>query len=132
MKQSFEVFEQSDGVALHLTVTVDSDAFARSECRTEVEAISHSGSNARKEVELGLAPHLKKLPDAVRAAIQQATNTRDDIRHHGLINSGKENRQPEVDLLNAQVTSLRNQLAELTEAQKATKKPRATRKATRK
>jgi hypothetical protein len=144
MKQSFEVFEQSDGVALHLTVTVDSDSFARGECRNEIELLTYSGSTARAAAELAIAPELKKLPDAVRSAIQHAANKRFDNLSEGLRQIGARDRQPEVDALNADILALRTNIAEhqkennepaeqiASMSAELSKAKRATRKATRK
>jgi hypothetical protein len=130
MKQSFEVFEQSDGVALHLTVTVDSDALATGSCTKAVRELSRSSLPARVAAQAACMTALKPLTNAIRQAIVGAAINADEAHAFDQRQAGATQRQPEVDLLNAQITSLRNQLAELTEAQKATKKPRKPRKTT--
>jgi len=128
MKQSFEVFEQSDGIALHLTVTVDGDAFSRAQCGTEITLLRFSKSAARIAVEQAITPTLTKLPDAIRAAIQQTTTKRDDTAFDSIVECGKRERQGEIADLNAKIAELNKTIEAERAAKKAAKKPRTPRK----
>lgn len=132
MKQSFEVFEQSDGIALHLTVTVDSDAFSSAECITEISLLRFSAASARVDVEQAIKPTLSKLPDAIRAAIRTRATKRSDLAFDTVVECGKRERQGEIDDLNAKIAELNKTIEAERAAKKAAKKPRTPRKAARK
>ncbi len=138
MKQSFEVFEQSDGVALHLTVTVDSDALpVGASCTQAVRGLSRSSSSARKGAHAACMNALATLPTAVRQAIVASAISADEENENAHHRSGARDRQPEVDALNATIEGLKKEVVNYhEEANKLTAQlleaKRATRKATRK
>lgn len=128
MKQSFEVFEQSDGIALHLTVTVDSDPFipaARHAISGLKNALSVTGKRARESCR----DSLNKLAVVIANDVRQETSNavyQDDLSKE---ERGRDSRQSEIDLLYAKIAELQEDLAD---AKKAAKKPRTPRKAARK
>jgi len=143
MKQSFEVFEQSDGVALHLTVTVDSDALKRGEARHTVEKLAYSTTATGGKMRESCRQHLGSLVHTITAHIERDTTAYVVAGIKEAEQNGHRARQEEVNDLNSKIAELNKEVEaernaksllsiELADAKKAAKKPRATRKATRK
>jgi len=143
MKQSFEVFEQSDGIALHLTVTVDGDAFNRPSARATIKSLAYPTSGVSQDSRQACRVGLDGLAHRIRESIERETTlliTRDAERCE---QNGHRARQDEVNDLNTKIAELQKDLAaevcaktaltnELAAAKKAAKKPRTPRKAARK